>query len=214
MDERSWEIARTLSIVVGERTPVVERYLQAFSRAPAAHLELLASRGMRVMFAPRIVDAYASRTANQRRGRQLTASELWDLRINLSERSSVVAVYDGELDLLALPTSYVTSDLGRAVLHELGHALTMAAASPRDELLKHLPPEIDRHVARSTYTGVNARTTMRARVFEALAESYVYLVVGRAEELPSTLLSELLFILNSVEEDGHIRFSFERGFHD
>lgn len=51
MDERSWEIARTLSIVVGERTPVVERYLRAFSHAPAAHLELLASRDMRVIFA-------------------------------------------------------------------------------------------------------------------------------------------------------------------
>lgn len=197
-----------------ERTPVVERYLGAFSQAPAAHLELLGSRDIRVIFAPRIVDAFASRTANRRRGRKLSASELWDLRINLSERTGVVAVYDPELDLLVLPTSYATRDLERAVLHELGHALTMAASSPRAELLKHLPPEIASHVARSTYTGVNARTTMQARVFEALAESYVYLVVGRAEELPSALLSELVFILNSVEEDGRIRFSFEGGFDD
>lgn len=43
-----------------------------------------------------------------------------------------------------------------------------------------------------------------------LAEAVVFVVVGRAEELPETVLSELIFILGSVAEDEtRLRFDFD-----
>jgi len=47
------------------------------------------------------------------------------------------------------------------------------------------------------------------QVNEALAEAYVYLVVERGSELPMALLSDLMFILSSVEGEKGIRFEFD-----
>lgn len=42
-----------------------------------------------------------------------------------------------------------------------------------------------------------------------MAEAYVFTVVGRGDELPSAVLSDLIFILTAVESDKGIRFEFD-----
>ena len=207
-DERSWTVAQSISTRVGPEAPVIGRYLSWLAWAPPNHLELLRRRGARILFAPTIPDGLASTWADKRRGRSLSAVELLDLRTKYSPEAETAGIYDPRLDVLVLPTSYVARDVERVVLHELGHALTMAAANVRPSLLEDLPAAIARHVDRLTVD--DPSTSLRVRVFEALAEAYAYLVVGQADQLPSPIVSELMFILTTVaDEDDHIRFDFD-----
>lgn len=56
----------------------------------------------------------------------------------------------------------------------------------------------------------DAAQTLRQRVLEALAEGYIYVIEGRCEELPDALASELLFMLQTVDEGDRVRFEFEQ----
>jgi len=94
-------------------------------------------------------------------------------------------------------------------LHELGHALTMSLANPRAALLEDLPSSIAKHLRHHEYGSDNPTEALRVQVNEVLAEAYVYLVVGRGSELPMELLSDLMFILSSVEGEKGIRFEFD-----
>ena len=131
------------------------------------------------------------------------------LRAKYSPESGTAAIYDPGLNLLVFPTHYIARDLERVVLHELGHALTMSLANPHPALLEGLPTEIARHVSHAGYGSDDPAIALRVRVNEALAEAYVYLVVGRGDELPWALLSDLMFILSSVEGKKGIRFEFD-----
>lgn len=205
----SWIVARRMAVVLGTHAPVVNRYIAALSYAPKEHLERLRKRGTRVLFGPTIADALGSDWAAEHRGWPLTAAELWELRVHYSE-ADTAAVYDSELDLLVLPTGYAARDLERIVLHELGHALTFGRVSCRPNLLQGLPPEITRHVRNCGYGEDSDPATIRHRTLEVLAEAFVFVVVGRAEELPEPVLSELIFILGSVAEDEtRLRFDFD-----
>jgi len=207
--ERSRLFARNLSILVGEEAPVIERYLDVLALAPPEHLDLLRRRGTRIVFAPTIPHALLSSAARDRRGREPTAGERLKLRADYSPESGTAAIFDPELNFLVFPTHYVARDLERVVLHELGHALTMSLANPRPALLEDLPPPIARHVSHPGYGSDGHPETLCRRVNEALAEAYVYLVVGRGSELPMPLLSDLMFILTAVEGDTGIRFEFD-----
>jgi hypothetical protein len=68
-------------------------------------------------------------------------------RIDFGPESGAAAVYDSSIDALSFPTGYRQKDLRRAVLHELGHALTMARAQIRPALIHGLPGPIQRHLA-------------------------------------------------------------------
>jgi hypothetical protein len=198
-----------MSVVIGKRAPIIDRYLAALSYAPHEHLQQLRDRGARVLFGPTIADALGSDWAAERRGRPLTAAELWELRVNYSE-ADTAAVYDSELDVLVLPTAHAARDLERIVLHELGHALTLKRASCHPSLLADLPPEIAQHICHLGYGAEHDARTVRHRTLEVLAEAYVFLVVGRDGELPTAVLSELIFILRTVSEgDRGIRFDFD-----
>jgi hypothetical protein len=209
VSERSWKLARKLSIVVGEPAAVIDRYLAVLAMAPSEHLDLLLRRGVRIVFAPTVEHALLSEPATQRRKAELTAKDLLKLRSDYSPESRVSAVFDPSVDLLVFPTHYCVEDLEHLVLHELGHALTMQMANPRPLLLKNLPPDIDRHIRDRGYGPDGDPETMRQRVFEVLAEAYVYTVVGRANELPDAVMSDLMFILTTVESDEGIRFEFD-----
>jgi hypothetical protein len=207
--EESWRLARKLSIVVGEEVAVIDRYLAVLAMAPPEHLDLLLHRGTRIVFAPTIEHALLSQPAAQRRGAELTARDRMKLRSEYSPESGVAAIFDPALNLLVFPTHYCTRDLEHVVLHELGHALTMCLANPRSILLKNLPAEIDRHIRHRGYGPDGDPETLRQRVFEVLAEAYVFTVVGRGAELPPAVMSDLMFILTTVESDEGIRFEFD-----
>ncbi len=202
-------MARNISILVGEQAPVIDRYLDVLALAPPEHLDLLRRRGTRIVFAPTVPHALLSSAATERRGREPTAKERLELRATYSPESGTAAIFDPSLNLLVFPTHYVARDLEHVVLHELGHALTMSLANPRAALLVDLPPAIAKHVGHHDYASDNPAETLRMQVNEALAEAYVYLVVERGAELPMELLSDLMFILSSVEGEDGIRFEFD-----
>ena len=184
VSERSWRLARRLSIVVGEEAPVIERYLGFLAMAPPDHLDLLRRRGTRIVFAPTVEHALLSKPAVERRNVELTARERLQLRGEYSPESGVAAIFDPSLNLLIFPTHYCAKDLEHVVLHELGHALTMCLANPRQVLLKGLPAEIDEHIRHRGYGPDGDPETLRQRVFEVLAEAYVFTVVGRGSSCP------------------------------
>jgi hypothetical protein len=190
--------------------PVIDLYLEALAAAPAAHLELLARRGAAIIFAPTIPHALDSERAATRRGRKLTARERLDNRRAFSPESKTVAVYDPEIDALILPTSYTIEDRERVVLHELGHALTMKRATDKPSLLRGLSRDIAAHVFSEPYRGRDDAETRLQRIYEVLAESYVYWLSDREGEISADVMSELIFILNSVEEDKVVRFDFDQ----
>jgi hypothetical protein len=213
-DPASWNIAHKISVVLASventRPAIVDRYLDALAVAPVEHMRLLQRRGAAIAFAPTIADALESDWATARRGRALTPRETMDARTRYSRARGAAAIFDPAIDALVMPTTYTAADRERVVLHELGHALTMERASIEPGLLKDLPQAIARHVSHPDYGDPRNPATLRSRVLEALAEGYVYLVVGRVAELPSRLTSDLIFILGTVIEDNaRIRFDFD-----
>lgn len=211
VSEESWACAQHLSTVIGPEVLIIDKYLEALARAPVEHLRLLERRNARIVFSPTFPDALESPWAAARRGRKLTAQERLRLRAEYAPEAQPAGIFDPELDILVLPTHYVArEDLERVVLHELGHALTMSRASFESRLLRNLPRGIEQHIRQRSYGPDNHPDTLRRRVFEVLAEAYVYLLVGRERELPMTVVSELIFILSTVEEgEKHIRFDFD-----
>ena len=85
----------------------------------------------------------------------------------------------------------------------------MRLANPRSSLLENLPPEIDSHIRHRGYGPDGDPETLRQRVNEVLAEAYVFIVVGRGAELPFAVVSDMAFILATVESDKGIRFEFD-----
>lgn len=213
VSEESWKIAYGLSELLtatGGRTGIVDEYLSALARAPAEHMRLLAHRGARVVFSPTIPEALDSDWAAGRRRRGLTPQERLDSRTRYSRASGAAAIYDPGTDALIFPTTYAAPDFERVVIHELGHALTMPTASIHAGLLNGLPREIAEHINNPAYGDPRDPGSLRSRVNEALAEGYVYLVVGKADLLPAALTSDLLFILGTVTDDhARIRFDFD-----
>jgi hypothetical protein len=207
--ERSRLFARNLSLVLGEQAPVIDRYLDVLALAPPEHLDLLRRRGTRIIFAPTIPHALLSPVAAERRGQEPSPEERLKLRSEYSPESGTAAVFDPILNLLVFPTHYIARDLEHVVLHELGHALTMPLATLDPRLLDGLPSAIAKHVNSRAYGPEGQKETLRLRVNEALAEAYVFLVVGRGSELPHALLSDLMFILATVEGEKGIRFEFD-----
>lgn len=208
--EASFAAARAISNVFGAYAPIIDRYLEAFSFAPAAHLAILARRGARIVFAPTIDVVLTSRWAEERRGRPLTMAEARQTRVDYGPESGAAGVYDAAIDALVLPTSYCCRDLNVVVRHELGHALTLVRARISPTLIRGLPGRLHRHVFSEHYVAATPLDTLRERVLEALAEGYSYIVDGRGDELPGALASELTFMLQTVEEGDSVRFDFER----
>jgi hypothetical protein len=207
--EPSHEAARAIVTVVGPRAPIIDFYLAALSFAPVNHLALLARRGARIVFGPTVDAVLTSPWAAKRRGRELSMSEARQTRIDYGPESGTAGAYDSAIDALVFPTSYRAKDVMGVVLHELGHALTLPRAQLRAALIKELPSRLRRHVYSECYRAATQQETLRCRILEALAEGYVYLLEGRSDELPDALTSELIFILQSVEDGDRIRFEFE-----
>jgi hypothetical protein len=193
--ERSFQLARDLAlpIGVGDTSPVINDYLGAVGFAPAEHLEILQRRDGRLVFAPTIGAALTSSELAARRSQALTLRQCQELHDAYSHQAGVVAAYDSETDALIFPTAYRARDIEHPVLHELGHALTMPhdRQTPCSTLLRGLPLHLRRHVRPYRQAGAAPEEL----AWEVLAEAYVLLLVGRAAELPSPVLSELCAML-------------------
>jgi hypothetical protein len=205
-------LARQLSIVIGKRTAVVDRYECELSKAPLEHLQMLSRRSAAIVFAPTIPDALRSREATLRRGRSLSTAELLDHDATYGPGTAAVGLYEPALDWLIFPTSYRVADLEWPVMHELGHALTHRWAWHHAEklrrLLDDLPAAIAQHIAQPGYDSVDPALKLRMQVSEVLAEVYVRLVadVGGAY---ASLVSELIGILSDMDRarPEHLRSS-------
>jgi hypothetical protein len=207
----SRQSALAIADVIGAWAPIIDHYLDALSFAPRAHVGLLTERGARIVFAPTVADALTSERAAERRGRPLDLYESWQVRVEYGPDAGVAGVYDPDTDWLVFPTAYCCRDLKRLTLHELGHALTVKRAAMRECLLERLPVRLHRHVFSSGYeVPDDPAQTLRHRVLEALAEGYIYVIEGRSAELPDALASELVFMLQTVDEDDRVRFEFEQ----
>jgi hypothetical protein len=194
--ERSLALARRLALTIGAPNPlVIEAYLGAVSKAPPEHLEVLCAREGRIVFAPTIGAALTSNELARRRTRTLTLRECTELHESHSHHAGVVAAYDMETDALIFPTAYRARDIEYPVLHELGHALTMPNGPRADhaKLLREVPFHIRRHLKPYRIAGASVQEL----VWEALAEAYVLLLVGREREITPGLLSELFAILST-----------------
>ena len=191
----SYGAAQELMLVLGdgEIPPVVDSYLRALSAAPVQHLRSLIKRGARIVFAPTIAVALTSPQLQQRRDRPLTLRECHDVHREYAPESLVGAIYDPETDTLVFPTGYCCMDLEHAVLHELGHALTwhqaQRDATKHSAILRDLPFGIRRHLRNYV--------KHEDKILEVLAEAYTMYVVGRENELPAAVSSELVAMLSS-----------------
>lgn len=201
VSQGAYVVARHISRVFGDLTAVVGRYWEALARASEQDLLRLRRNGVEIVFAPTIASALRTPWATARRGRALTAQELTRVADEFGENSRAAAAYFSDVRALVLPTAYCAEDLEHVVLHELGHALTMSGAAPvacnSGHLLEGLPNEVREHLAH--YPQGRSPAAVAERVLEALAEAYVFLVVGRAAELPAPLVSALLSIMGEMD---------------
>lgn len=201
VSQGAYVVAKHISRVFGARTMVVERYWEALAHAPDQDLLRLRRTGIEIAFAPTIASALQTQWATERRGHALSADVLTDLEHEYGAASLAAAAYFSDVRALVLPTAYCAEDLEHVVLHELGHALTMDAAEPlacaSGHLLNGLPRHLRDHLA--LYPQGSSPDAVAERVHEALAEAYVLLTVGRAEELPHDLMSELFCMMSSMD---------------
>jgi hypothetical protein len=189
---RSKEIAESMAIIYGPRTATAERYLAAAGYAPAWCLQALKKRRCALLLAPSVAAGYATEAATLRRGWALGEEQMVEVELLYGQGSGIVAVYEPDFDALILPTAETSDDAEHTILHEIGHALTYRQISKasRPELYPGLPWEIEAHIQNPLYSG-----DPRRQVSEILAESFVWMVVGRRHELPPAVVSELVGML-------------------
>ena len=194
-------IAETISITVGEHHPEIDDYLSLLGYAPTQHLLGLRQRGAKIFFAPTIAHYLHSAEADRRRTARgypkMTANDRAATAREFGSSSSALAIYDPQTDALVLPYLRRSPDKLRALLHELGHAMTHHQLAGREDkyahVLSRLPERIRQHLA------CGYAPDLAVRVHESFAEAYAMLVCGRAEEL-GLIVSDLVGILSSVHE--------------
>jgi hypothetical protein len=192
-------VAESIASTIGAHHPAIDEYLAWLGYAPVEHLSGLAARGARIYFAPTVAHYLLNDEADRRRVQRghhpPTVYERTAIEKDYGARSGVLAAYDAETDALVLPYMLSGPDKLRAVLHELGHAVTHRQLRGREDRYEHvlgkLPPRIRRHLD----AGYVAE--MQVLVHETFAEAYAMLVAGRVGDL-GVIASELIGILTEV----------------
>ncbi len=192
-------VAESIASTIGTHHPAIDEYLAWLGYAPVEHLRRLAARDARIYFAPTVAHYLLSGEADHRRLRRdcepVSACEHADIERDYGAGSGVLAAYDAETDALVLPYLLHGPDKFRAVLHELGHAVTQRQLHGREGNYEHvlgeLPPRIRRHL------DAGYAAEMPVLVHETFAEAYAMLVAGRVGDL-GVIASELVGILTEV----------------
>jgi hypothetical protein len=192
--------ARELSISI-DGASVIDEHVLALAVAPTHDLHRLKWSNCAIMFANSFLAAADSEEANWRRqGPLREESRRYYESLDLVA-SDVFGLYDQEIHaLIFTPVAYPINH-ERVTLHELGHALTMRSAYRvahlRSDLLCGLPPLIQEFL--TAYPQGSDRASVRERVLEVLAEAYVWTIVGRWAELPSSVQDALHGVLNGSD---------------
>jgi len=192
-------VAESIASTMGAHHPAIDEYLAWLGYAPVEHLSGLAARGARIYFAPTVAHYLLSGEADRRRVQRghhpLTSYDRTAIEIDYGARSAVLAAYDAETDALVLPYMLSGPDKLRAVLHELGHAVTHRQLHGREDRYEHVLGKLPRRIRRHLDAGYAAE--MPVLVHETFAEAYAMLVAGRAGDL-GVIASELIGILTEV----------------
>jgi hypothetical protein len=197
---RAQELAEDIAVTIGDHRPTIDEYLWMLGYAPIAHIDALRRRGALIAFAPTIAHFLASSEADRRRLARgyptLSLNERACIVREFGAESSAVAVYDPATDALVLPFLRPGPDKLRALLHELGHAVTHHRLAGQEADYSHVLGLLPRRIQRHLECGYPADVAIRVR--EAFAEAHAMLVCGRVAEL-GVMASELIGILNAME---------------
>jgi hypothetical protein len=199
--EASYRLAQSLCLRI-DGARILEEHVQSLAVVPEHDLRRFAFSSGRIFFAESFVAAATCDAANVRRGMPLDAAARRDYGRWDASSGHIFGLYDPLIHALIFTPQSVPLNHEHVSLHELGHALTMRfawdIAHLRPDLLLDLPQPI--HALLQNYAQGQGREAVRERVLEALAEAYVWSIVGRWRELPQALFDALHSILTT----GHL----------
>lgn len=197
--EESLAIARSLAVSV-DGVPIDERFVSPLAFVPVGNLRAFKLRGGEIAFARSYLEAIDSDYGNERRGYPLNEAALAMYRRFDQPRPPVYGLFDPPMDALIFSNAVTPVNHERVVLHEFGHAMTVALAHVahlRSDLLVGLPEQINEFLRGYPPGNHSDEIRVRVRVLEALAEAYVWALVGRFSELPPRLHSIVHGVLSS-----------------
>lgn len=186
--EQSLATARSLAQSI-DGAPIDDALLGALAVVPLNNLFVFKRRRGQIFFAETFLAAAESDQANERRGRPLDAA-IRSEYLELDQAGDhVFGIYHQEFDALVFTGRARPLNHERVVLHEFGHAMTVPGwyrvAHLRSDLLLGLPLQIQDLL--KAYPQGGSGDAVRERVLEALAEAYVWMLVGRWDDLPPPL---------------------------
>jgi hypothetical protein len=184
----TYTVARSLTETV-QSAKVDDCLVGSLSVVPANNMREFAHRQGRIIFADSFLGAAESDLAAQRRARPLDPT-VRQAYIELDQDAErIFGIYDQEFDALVFTGRATPLNYERVVVHEFGHAMTVPAwyrvAHQRSDLLLDLPRQIN-DLLRAYPQDANP-DAVRERVLEVLADAYVWMLVGRWQELPTRL---------------------------
>ena len=188
INEQTYAIAGSLTASV-QGTKVDDWLVRSLAVVPSNNMRAFARRGGRIIFAESFLGAAESDLAEQRRGRPLHPGVRRAYVEFDQEAEHIFGVYDQEFDALVFTGKAMPLNHERVIVHEFGHAMTVPdwyrVAHQHPDLLLDLPRQIKDLL--TAYPQGPEREAVRERVLEVLADAYVWMLVGRWDELPVRL---------------------------
>jgi hypothetical protein len=185
--EETYTMAKSISKPVDSW--VDERLLGALAVVPPNNMKAFKQRRGAILFADSFLGAAESDIANRRRGRPPAPGVRRGYQELDRLGARVFGIYDEQIDALVFTGAARPLNHERVALHEFGHAMTVRewhrTAHLRSDLLLGIPPQMEDLL--KAYKQGNSREAISERVLEVLAEAYVWMIVGRWEELPGRL---------------------------
>jgi hypothetical protein len=199
-NEASYRLATCLAVSIGGAA-ILDEHVCSLAVAPEPDLRAFSGSRGRIFFAESFLAAATSDEANVRRGMPLDTAARRDYARWDASNGHVFGLYDPQIHALIFTLQATPLNHEHVTLHELGHALTIRGAwntaHLRADLLEDLPQPIATLL--DNYARGDGREAVRERVLEALAEAYVWWVVGRWRELSQPLFGALHGLLTTGE---------------
>jgi hypothetical protein len=194
--EESVDVAMSMALSIDGTA--VDDHVGGLAAAPPDDLRRFQLEGGRILFARTFIDAATSPVADRLRHAPLDDLARYEYEAMDAQPEHHFGAYDSKMHSIIFTASALPLNYERVSLHELGHARTLRGAHrtafTRPDLLVGLPREIARLLG--AYPQGGSREAVRERVLEALAEAYVWIIVGRHEELPMPLVDAVWGLLH------------------